>query len=668
MRSPRHRLAAALIGLALLSATAAEAQEAAGPSPSDTVELKELYVTVYRLLVPEDAVTSEVTVITGEELRDRGIDHVLEALRAVPGAAVVQSGSFGSVTSLFLRGGESDYVQVLVDGVPLNQPGGSFDFGNLTADNIERIEVLRGPASVVYGSDAVTGVVQIFTKRGSGPLSAEAKLRGGTFGTLAVDGTMAGGGETASYSFSLSHYSSDGTLDFNNDYRNTVATGFVRLTPDSRTRADLVLRYSDNEFHFPTDGAGRLVDANQFREEDSALLGLEVSRLFGSRWEGRLHFALSEANANFDDSPDAASDTLGFFAFRSQDDISRQSADASVNYRLSPATVFTAGAEIEEESISSLNESESEFGSSTGRLKADRTNRGFYLQAVALLGERFALTAGARLDDNDAFGTFDTYRLGAAYRFPTRTRVRALFGTGFKEPTFFENFAQGFAVGNPELDPERSRSWEVGLEQPLLDGRISLKGTWFDQRFRDLVQFTFAAPEPGGPNFFNIAEAEASGLEIEALVRPVHGLTVGASYTYLDTEVTDAGFDSGEDAAFVEGDRLLRRPTHTVGFTLGYRLRGYGSAQLGLLHVGSQDDRDFSAFPARRVAVSSHTRVDLAVSLGFLSGGARAAFTPTVRIDNLFDEEYEEARNFPARGRTVLVGARVGIGPGGSAD
>lgn len=393
------------------------------------------------------------------------------------------------------------------------------------------------------------------------------------------------------------------------------------------------------------------------------MLGVQVARRLGERLEALAHLGLTETNAAFDDSPDEPGDTLGFFAFRSRDDISRRGGGARLTWRPAEGVFLTGGAEVEEQSIRSFTESDSEFGSSSDRSRAERTNRGFYAQAVALVAGGLALTGGARLDDNDAFGTFDTYRLGAAYRFPTGTRLRATFGTGFKEPTFFENFATGFAVGNPELDPERSRSWELGAEQRLLDGRLGLAATWFDQRFRDLIQFTFAT-EPEGPNFFNVAEANAAGLEVEAEARPLPGLTIAASWTVLDTEVTDAGFDAGEDATFVEGDRLLRRPTHVVAARAGYRRAGVAGGWIAVTHVGSRDDVDFGAFPARRLELEAYTRVDLAVSLHFLRAGGRYAFTPVVRVDNLLDERYEEARNFPAPGRTVIAGARIGVGAG----
>src|SRR2546422_3580842 len=181
--------------------------------------LNPVVVTATRVPVSVDALASAVTVVTGRELELRGIRPVGEALRTVPGAAVVETGSYGGQTSLFLRGGESDYVKVLVDGVPQNQPGGAFDFADLTTDNVDRIEIVRGPASVLYGSDAVTGVIQIFTRTGSGAPRVTAAARAGTYGSAEYETGLAGGGSRASYSVTVSRFRCDGLCPYNNQAR-----------------------------------------------------------------------------------------------------------------------------------------------------------------------------------------------------------------------------------------------------------------------------------------------------------------------------------------------------------------------------------------------------------------------------------------------------------------
>ncbi|MBI4421168.1 MAG: TonB-dependent receptor, partial [Gemmatimonadetes bacterium] len=428
-------------------------REAVAQSPRDTFQLSEIVVTATRVPTSRASVASTVTVIPGEVLRAQGVRYVADALRLVPGAAVAQNGSFGAVTSLFLRGGESDYVKVLVDGVPLNAAGGAIDLGGLTADNVDRIEIVAGPTSVLYGSDAVAGVVQIFTRRGRGPGAVETGFRAGTYGSRMLEAALSGGRDDLDYSFSASRFTTDGSYAFNNGARNAVASGRVHLAPDARTDGTLTLRYQDNVFHFPTDGAGRLVDQNQFTYEHGTTIALEAGRLFTDRLEARLQLTSHQRDGGADDRKDGAADTLGFYAFQSLNRGERRSADLLANWHAGNRGVVTLGGRLELEQERGFNASQSQFGPSSGQSDFSRTNRAYYAQALLEPRRGLSLTAGSRLDDNGSFGAFATYRVGASYRL-AGTRIRGSLGSGFKEPTFFENFATGFVTGNPALKPE----------------------------------------------------------------------------------------------------------------------------------------------------------------------------------------------------------------------
>jgi vitamin B12 transporter len=294
----------------------------------------------------------------------------------------------------------------------------------------------------------------------------------------------------------------------------------------------------------------------------------------------------------------------------------------------------------------------------------DRTNWGFYLQAMATPHPALQLTAGGRLDQNERFGSFWTYRASALAFVTGITRLRASVGTGFKEPGFFDNYATGFARGNPDLKPERTFSVEGGVTQEVPPLRASVSVTGFAQRFRDLIQFTFVPPTPDGPNFFNVAAANASGVEAELTLRPIVGLEVGGAYTRLHTEVTDAGFDSGDDATFVHGRRLLRRPDNLMTF----RTRVSPSARWhvgGVLTVvGGRDDLRFGIFPepTTRVTLPSYATLDLSGGFTVLAArGLTPGLDMTGRIENLFDKRYEQAVNFRSPGRTIVVGATAHV-------
>ncbi|HEY9014385.1 MAG TPA: TonB-dependent receptor plug domain-containing protein, partial [Gemmatimonadales bacterium] len=353
----------------------------------DTTHLQELVVTATGTPTPADAVVSSVTVITGQELRDRGIHFVQDALRQVPGAAVVQGGSYGGVSSLFLRGGESDYVKVLIDGVPVNQSGGAYNWGNLTTDNVERIEVLRGPGSVMYGSDAVTGVVQIFTRGGASGFGVEGEAQGGTFGTAQGQASVLGGSERLNYSASAGRIATDGTYPFNNDYGNTVLSGALRSVPDDRTDLSASARYYDTRYHFPTDFSGALADSNQSSSEEALALGLDAGRRLSSRYELRLNLGGSRSNTGFEDTSDSPGDTLGFgFASQREARAQRGKAELRLNAQLSPTLTLTGGGLVERESERQSGETTSNFGTiETSRdipFDRSRTTTGLYLQGV----------------------------------------------------------------------------------------------------------------------------------------------------------------------------------------------------------------------------------------------------------------------------------------------
>src|SRR5437867_5971696 len=232
-----------------------------------------------------------------------------------------------------------------------------------------------------------------------------------------------------------------------------------------------------------------------------------------------------------------------------------------------------------------------------------------YGQAVADVARRVSLTAGVRLEDNQRFGTYATYRVGAVYRVARGTRIRAGAGTGFREPTFFENFATGFSVGNPNLRPEHSRSWEVGVEQAIHD-RATLAATFFEQHFVDMIDYNPSAPS-GTPNYANVGGAVASGVELTVGL-PLRLLSLAATYTYLHTDVTNPGFDATPGAALAPGQPLLRRPRHSARVSAAHGFPRRGSVTLTVAYVGARADQDFSTFPFPRVTLPSYTRVDAA--------------------------------------------------------
>ncbi len=609
--------------------------------PVDTARLGPIVVTAERLPIPAAAVPAAVTVLSGAALRAQGIRTVADALRTVPGATVVASGSFGAQTSLFVRGGESDYVKVLIDGVPQNQPGGAFDFAHLTLDGVDRIEVVRGPVSVLYGSDAVAGVVQIFTRPGTGAPHPLASLRAGTFGTTELSAGLQGGGPTLGVTLSASRFGTDGIYRINNHYRDMVVSGRLLWRPEPRGDLGLSLRFGDDVFHYPTDGAGNIVDANQRQTTRGSSAGLDAGRFLSSRLEVRVNAAYHEDEVRFDDEPDDSLDTGPFASYHSRDRIRRVALGGRYNLHVGSGTILTGGAEVEWQR---------QRGTT---LDTARRTGAVYAQAVTGLDRAISITAGARLEDNEQFGPHATGRAGAAWRVAAGTRLRLSAGTGFKEPTFYENFATGFVRGNPKLEPEQSTSWEVGAEREVVAG-VAVGLTYFDQRFRNLVLYSFTPVGPDSVNYINVARALARGVELTVTASVGAGRTLSAGYTRLTTRV----LTGGPDPAFVAGQALLRRPRDVATMTLATPLGGRGTLSVAERYVGRRDDFDYGAFT--RVTLPPYTRTDIAGEYRLTPGrDALPGLTLTVRVENLFDTPYAEIKNFPAPRRALLVGGRL---------
>jgi vitamin B12 transporter len=601
---------------------------------------------------PARDVARFVTVLEGQALRDAGVTTVVDALRGVPGLQVVRGGSFGAATSVFMRGGESDYVQVLVDGVQVNSPGGAFDFAGLLVADVERIEVVRGPASSLYGSDAMSGVIQVVTRRGRGVPRGEVALQGGSHGRRDASVSLGGGQGGAGWSLSLARQQADGLLPVNNHFGNTVLSAGVRLAPDDATRATVSLRMAERSYHFPTDGSGAVTDVNAFTFGDEASVSVGAARRVLTGLEVQAGVAVARTQTGTEDLADTPGDTLGYYGFNSLDHVQRSTADLRANVFRGP-WVATVGVEVEVQEQRSFSESLSQWGPTSGRSDDRRDNVAAYAHLTGSRGPG-SFAAGARLEDNERYGTFASWNAEGGWWVAPGLRARVAAGIGVKEPTFYETFASGWVRGNPALDPERARSLEAGVEQGMAAGAVTVRLTAFTQRFRDLIQY-LASPAAGDPNFVNVAEAESRGLEVGAELR-VGRLEAGADWSWLRTRVIDAGVDEGPDADFVEGGRLLRRPDHTV--------RGHAALSLDPVRVtgdvrvvGARDDRDYSGWPAKRVVLPRYTTLDLGLEMPL---GERLRVS--LRADNLLDARYEEVQGYPAPGRSLAVGGRVSLG------
>lgn len=643
--------------LAILAAS----RSAAAQAP-DTTTLNTVIVSATKTPASRASLTQPVTVMTGEELRARGISRVSDALRSVPGATLVQNGSVGSVNTMFLRGGESRYTKVLIDGVAVNAPGGFFDFSHLTTDNVERIEVVRGPASVVYGADAISGIVQIFTRQGRGPSSLSVEGRAGNFGSREVALDANGATTGSRYSIGGGMRRTDGMLPFNNQYYNGTLSGSFGITPGMGTDLLLSSRYTAAEFHYPIDFTGLPVDSNSYRVQHRFTVGLDAKSKLSATTTGRLAIGSNEVSDLTEDIfspigiPEVPRDQV-HAALMSRN--KRRSAEAGLVFSLPQSSSLNIGAEYMNETENSIN-AEGPVGAPTvpmSRFDADRHNTALYSEVIALSESGASWTLAARRDDNSDFDPFTSYRVGATVPVGVDSRIRASISTAFNAPAFNQLRPTLYTTGSPDLKPERSRSWEVGVEETLAEGMFELSAGYFDQRFSDLIQYV-----PGGPPSFlgsyaNLTEARSNGYEAELRYTPAGEWSATAGYATMKPRVSKVASDYSGDLK--PGDALIRRPRRSGNGSVTWSQRGTGSISVLGSYVGPRPDLDFTQFPAPLVALPAYTKLDLAASLDLMRGrSGKSALSATARVDNALDRKYEDVLGFQAPRRTFLVGAR----------
>ena len=609
--------------------------------------LPPVFVTSTRTETPLQQVTTSASVITAKDIQDQQAETVLEALRNVPGLDVVQSGSRGTATSVFIRGSESDHVLVLIDGVEVNSTTlGAFNFAHLTTDNVERIEILRGAGGTLYGSQAIGGVINIITKKGQGPLEADLSLEGGNGSTHRQSLSLRGGAGKLGYSFSAARIESQGFHSVNDDYRNLAAS--ARL--DYQVTEDASLK---GIFHFVKTDLG-LFNNNNFasqpdpnaREASTQYLGkLEWEQKIFKDWDYRISGSMFKEHIKDSDDVDACT----FFGFpcdsRTRDRFRPRidTGEFQTNYRFEDWSTTTFGVEYKRRSAST----------SGGIDKAIR-NLGYYLQEqFQFLDRRLIVIPGIRLDDNQSFGTAWTPSFSAAYLFrETGTKLKGGYAKGFKAPTLNELFfPPGFgcpAFGNPNLDPERSWELNAGVEQTVLSERVKLGVTYFHREVQDLIE---GRPIPGDPfgcfRAENVGRARFDGVEWSLNIKLLTSLTVNANYTYLDWDTADG--------------KLRRRPRHRGNVNLNYL---YENLNVNLIAnvVGSRDDFR-AASPFGDITKPGYGIFDLAsyYSLPWKVAGVKN-LTLFGKIENLFNKKYEEADGFRARPLNFLLGVRAIFG------
>lgn len=648
------RLLASAVVVLLAPSASLRAQD----SP-DTTALSPVIVTAVRVPTAATVSNASTTVVTGAELRAHGAVTLVDALRTVPGIMLGQAAGPGSQASLFLRGGNSNFAKVLVDGVPLNTPGGALDIATLTTDNIDRIEILRGPASMQYGSDAMTGVVQVFTRREPGTnVAASVADRDRQYDLSAGTATSRQIGGSARLRTSLGGgvHRGNGFLPFNNQHRNATGNALAAIA-GARGEATLTAAWGDARYHYPTTGGGTPTDSNAFTGSSRLTSGATGTWHMSERLTARAQLARADTRSISDDQPDGPGDTLGFYS-RSHGRAMRESANFQLAATL-PATITTLiGAAVEGQRMQSRGWSRFQrYPAQGSSFDETRTNRAVYAQLSA---GRAHLTGdvGARRERLANGRMVNTGRIALASEVVPGTVIRASLGTAFKEPAFDEMFNGPFSVGARDLRPERSRSREIGAESRFAAGRVMLGATLFDQRFSDLVQYRIIdhSVDPLTPDYYNIVAARSHGLELEGRLAPVAPLAVHGSWSFLATEVTNEG--NGGFGAIANGKPLLRRPRRIAAADAILTTRR-ATLSTRVDRIGARDDYDYG-FPGGRVRLAPYTLVAAAAELPLArSHGDSWGISLTARGENLTNRSYQNVFGFATPGRVLFLGLRL---------
>lgn len=597
--------------------------------------------------VPLARLAASATVLDPAVLEQRQTRIVSDMLRDVPGVAVGRTGAVGGQTQLRIRGTEGNHVLVLIDGIEAADPFyGEFDFGTLIADPEARIEVLRGQQSSLFGSDAIGGVVSYTTLSGAEAPGFSVRAEGGSFDTFNAATRMAGVAGAFDYALSGAYYRTGGyatAVGGDRDLRSEIGAASAKLnwTPSAAFKLSAVGRYSttaaetnDTEGDFASPLFGRIVDTPGARFVNRAFYGLIKAELsaFDGRWTNSVSGQIVDA------------------ARRTYDATGRTGGDKGQRYKGSFVSSLgletgaithrvTAAIDVEREQF--RNTTPSTF---TFQGRRDTDNLGLVGQYELTTGG-LSLGGSVRHDDNDRFDDATTWRVQAGYRLPTGTRAHAAYGTGVKNPGYYElfGFSDGRYIGNPNLKPEKSRGWEAGVEQSFGDGRATIGATWFDSTLDDEIFTSFPPPDfiasPGN----RTTRSTQQGVEVSVAARPISALRLDAAYTWLD--------------AHENGVEEVRRPAHMASFNATvFSADQRFSGTLTLRYNGRMSDVAFTdpSFVPVTVSLQEYALVNLAASYAVTD-----SISVFGRVENLTAERYQEVFSYATAGRAAYGGVRA---------
>ncbi|MBX3496253.1 MAG: TonB-dependent receptor [Parvibaculum sp.] len=657
-----NRAAIAALLLPVIAAGAAQAD--------DTPVAPEVLVTSGIEPLPTKQVASSFTIVTAKDIETFQYRDVVDALKSVPGLHVVQSGARGSQTSIFTRGASSNQTLVMVNGLPVNDPaspGGAANLANIPLDNVDRIEVVRGPQSALYGSQAMGGVVNIITRSGGAEPRSTLRVEGGTLGTLNTYANTGGAAGDVDYFLSLSRETTNGSdvtparlrdaRGKEKDGNEVVsASGRVGARLNEHLSASAFIEYTASDTDIDDDGAtAGFVPV--FQNFDSTykskrlLTSGEISgRFLDGRWRPRFSVGVTQYKSELSDNPDP-----GGSIYLADVEYKGRTLQARFEnaFDIHPQHLLTFGGSYTRDDYSSSGLRD--FGGFVVTSASDADTDAFAVYAADHMnfGERFFATVSLHHDMPDDMKNHTSYTIAPGYYHPeTGTRLTASYGTGFKTPSLYQRFGSEFSAflgfpagqytGNPNLKPEKSRGWEVGIEQGFSGGKARAGATWFENRVKDAIEIIFD-PITGDSTAANLQRFDVKGLESFVEINPTAQLTARIDYTWMSLDT---------NTPTVVG-ALTRRPRHEIGLTTSWRPREGTVFSANVQWVDPDRDipRDGFGF---YVYPSPYTVVNVAASHRLTE-----SVQLTARINNLLDKTYEPAHGLEAPGIEALAGVTL---------
>ncbi len=619
-----------IIAFVFLTATAV-----ATPALADDTSEK-VVVTANRLPQPQREVASDVTIIDEAEIKHRGATFVIDVLRGQPGVTVTQTGGPGGVAAVRLRGEEGYRTLLLIDGIKVSDPSGTQNisyFTNLPAAGIERIEIVRGPQSLLYGAEAIGGVINVITKRGSAGVQYGGAVMAGSFGTTDLQGYVRGASGMFDWAvqgdrYDTSGFSSQAGPGFNeaDGFKNKMVHGVFGVTPDEHSRIEAVVRYTDSAADFD-----RFFDSNSVLYTDQF-----AAQLSGhTAWDqGRLVADAKIAYFSQDrgDYENGVPYSCPPFSCGSRFDSNRWHGEATASYQFLQSQRFLFGGDLEREAAT------------TNFLNRSRQDTGVYGEWLGRFGDDVFLTAGGRYDNDDQFGGHTTWRATGAYLVSLvdgwqPVKLRASYGTGFRAPSLFELYDA--SSGNSNLKEETGRGFDAGADVSFPHGSFS--ATYFDQEIENEIRFDQTS-------FFTYFQSKSTstskGVELELSYELVGGLTLTGDYTYTDAKIASNDTENGL--------QRVRRPRHSGAITANYAFfEGRANLNANLEFAAHQVDLIFPLpfFLPAHTPLDDHAVLNLAGSYEIAPG-----ISLTLKGVNVLDEHYEEALGFATQRASVFGG------------